>query len=107
MPKIDKEMAQFEKDLLQSIGEMKRGEHAAVHTPAQIEARKRGRPAGSVKADAKVSTTIRLDAVVLEALKAAGPGWQTRANDALRDVFVAKATPGTRPRRSHRAPERS
>uniref|UniRef100_C5D0R5 Uncharacterized protein n=1 Tax=Variovorax paradoxus (strain S110) TaxID=543728 RepID=C5D0R5_VARPS len=102
MPKIDKEMAQFEKDLLQSMGEMKRGEHAAVHTPAQIEARKRGRPAGSVKADAKVSTAIRL-----EALKAAGPGWQTRANDALRDVFVAKATPGTRPRRSHRAPERS
>ncbi|WP_268810463.1 BrnA antitoxin family protein [Variovorax sp. Root411] len=42
-----------------------------------------------------------MDAVVLEALKAAGPGWQTRANDALREVFVAKATPGTRSKRSH------
>jgi uncharacterized protein (DUF4415 family) len=100
MPKIDKEMAQFEKDLLQSIEEMKRGEHAAVHTPAQIEARKRGRPAGSTKADAKVSTTIRLDAVVLEALKAAGPGWQTRANDALREMFVVKAAPRARSRRT-------
>jgi len=89
MPKTkDAEMAQFEKDLLQSIGEMKRGDHAAVHTPEQMAARKRGRPAGSVKADTKVSTTIRLDAVVLEALKASGPGWQTRANDALRE-FVA------------------
>ncbi|MDP9896329.1 putative addiction module CopG family antidote [Variovorax boronicumulans] len=27
----DKEMVQFEKDLLQSVGEMKRGEHVAVH----------------------------------------------------------------------------
>lgn len=93
MPKIDKEKEQFEKDLLQSIGEMKRGEYAAVHTPEQIAARKPGRPAGSTKADAKVSTTIRLDAAVLEALKASGPGWQTRANDALRDVFVSAAAP--------------
>ena len=41
----DPEMKQFEKDLLQSIGEMKRGELAAVHTPEQIMARRtRGRP---------------------------------------------------------------
>lgn len=85
MPKTkDPDVMQFERDLLKSIEEMKGGEHAAVHTPAQIAARKRGRPAGSVKADAKVSTTIRFDADVLEALKASGPGWQTRANDALR-----------------------
>ncbi|WP_440534638.1 BrnA antitoxin family protein [Variovorax sp. YR566] len=96
----DPEIAEFKAALLSSIGEAKRDEHAAVHTPAQIEARKRGRPAGSTRADAKVSTTIRLDAAVLEALKAAGPGWQTRAKDALREVFVAKATPGARPRRS-------
>ena len=32
----------------------------------------------------KVSTTIRLDADLLERLKADGPGWQTRANDMLR-----------------------
>jgi hypothetical protein len=57
--KVDPEMQQFVKDLRQSIGEMKRGEFAGVHTPAQIAARKRGRPLGSVKADAKVTTTIR------------------------------------------------
>lgn len=33
---------------------------------------------------------VRLDADVLEALRATGEGWQARANDALRD-FVSKA----------------
>ncbi|MDQ0570017.1 uncharacterized protein (DUF4415 family) [Variovorax paradoxus] len=89
MPKIDKEMVQFEKDLLQSIGEMKRGEHAAVHTPEQIGARKRGRPAGTVKETPTVSTTIRFDADVLEALKSGGRGWQTRVNDVIRSVFIS------------------
>ncbi len=32
----------------------------------------------------KVSTTIRFDAELLAAIKATGPGWQTRVNDALR-----------------------
>lgn len=85
MPKIkDPEVAEFEAALLRSVGQAVRGEYAAVHTPEQIVARKRGRPAGTVKADAKVSTTIRFDLDVLEALKATGQGWQTRANDLLR-----------------------
>lgn len=33
----------------------------------------------------KLSTTIRLDADVLNAFKATGPGWQTRMNAALKD----------------------
>jgi uncharacterized protein (DUF4415 family) len=41
----------------------------------------RGRPAGSDKE----STTIRFDRDVLAAFRAAGPGWQTRMNAALRD----------------------
>lgn len=42
---------------------------------------RRGRP----KAERpKVSTTIRLDPDVLDAFKAAGPGWQGRINAALR-----------------------
>lgn len=41
----------------------------------------RGRPPAAVT---KVSTTIRLDPDVIEAFKAAGPGWQGRINDALR-----------------------
>lgn len=50
---------------------------------AGIEAyrRQRGRPAGSDKE----STTIRFDRDVLAAFRAAGPGWQTRMNAALRE----------------------
>ncbi|MHB1359369.1 MAG: BrnA antitoxin family protein [Rhodocyclaceae bacterium] len=50
---------------------------------AGVEAyrRQRGRPAGSDKE----STTIRFDRDVLAAFRAAGPGWQTRMNAALRD----------------------
>ena len=51
---IDDELTEFERGLLESIGQAKRGEFAAVHTPKQIMAR-RGRPVGSVKADAKVA----------------------------------------------------
>ena len=47
--------------------------------------RRGGRPPVSVH---KVSTTIRFDADVLAAMKATGPGWQTRVNDALRALFV-------------------
>lgn len=50
---------------------------------AGIEAyrKQRGRPTGSDKE----STTIRFDRDVLAAFRAAGPGWQTRMNAALRD----------------------
>lgn len=41
----------------------------------------RGRPKAAVT---KVSTTIRLDPDVLKTFKSAGPGWQSRINDALR-----------------------
>lgn len=70
--------------LRDALAEAKAGKFGAPHTPEVITARKRGRPAGSVKQDAKVSTTIRLDADVLEAFKAQGAGWQTRINDVLR-----------------------
>jgi uncharacterized protein (DUF4415 family) len=46
--------------------------------------RKRGRPTGSTKPDAKQQIALRIDADVLAAYKAGGPGWQTRMNDALR-----------------------
>jgi uncharacterized protein (DUF4415 family) len=50
---------------------------------AGIEAyrKQRGRPTGSDKE----STTIRFDRDILAAFRAAGPGWQTRMNAALRD----------------------
>jgi uncharacterized protein (DUF4415 family) len=48
-------------------------ERTAVFTP--------GRPKS---ANPKVSQTMRLDPDVLAWFKSAGPGWQTRMNDALR-----------------------
>lgn len=50
---------------------------------AGIEAyrKQRGRPVGSDKE----STTIRFDRDVVATFRAAGPGWQTRMNAALRD----------------------
>ena len=82
--KIDPEVAEFEAALLRSVDQALAGEIGAVHTPEQIAKRKAGRPLGSVKADAKVSTTLRLDPEVLDAMKATGAGWQTRINDLLR-----------------------
>lgn len=81
------EMSPFERDLLASVQQALRGE-GRVTTPAQIEARvaaRRGRPVGSTKAAPKVQTAIRFDPDVLAAFRAAGPGWQTRMNDALRE----------------------
>ena len=72
--------------LRESLAEVKAGVFGAVHTPEQIAARKRGRPVGTVKADAKVSTTLRVDADVLSAIKASGTGWQTRVNAVLREA---------------------
>lgn len=40
---------------------------------------------GPQKKPTKVPTTVRLDADVLDALRATGKGWQTRMNDALRE----------------------
>jgi uncharacterized protein (DUF4415 family) len=55
---------------------------AAFDTAVQVDqARRSGRPRAIRP---KVSTTIRFDAELLAAIKATGPGWQTRVNDALR-----------------------
>lgn len=43
--------------------------------------RRRGRPKSEAR---KVQVNLRIDPDVLEAYKAAGPGWQTRMNAALR-----------------------
>ena len=43
-------------------------------------------PRGRPKAEkVKTSVTIRLDADIVEKYKAAGPGWQTRMNEDLRE----------------------
>ncbi|HEX4157202.1 MAG TPA: BrnA antitoxin family protein [Rhizomicrobium sp.] len=40
----------------------------------------------------KQHVTLRLDAAVVEAFKAQGPGWQSRINDALARVIAHKRT---------------
>ena len=70
--------------LRESLAQAKAGEFAQVHTPEQMVARRRGRPAGSKQAVTKEAVKIRLDADVLTALRASGDGWQTRINDTLR-----------------------
>ncbi|AXV14706.1 hypothetical protein CYG48_02675 [Neorhizobium sp. SOG26] len=47
----------------------------------------RGRPKSEAP---KISTTIRLDADILERFRADGPGWQSRINDALRDWLARR-----------------
>ena len=51
--------------------------------PATLQVKLRGR--GPQKAPPKVSTTIRLSPDVLQAFRAAGDGWQTRIDAALKD----------------------
>lgn len=47
-----------------------------------IVKRRAGRPAGS---STKEQVSLRIDRDVLAAFRAAGPGWQTRLNAALKD----------------------
>jgi len=51
--------------------------------------RKRGRPAGSAT---KEQVAIRFDHEILAAFRAAGPGWQTRMNDALKEWLRTHST---------------
>ncbi len=81
---VDPEMAEFEAALLRSLDQAASGE-GRVTTPVQIAARRVGRPVGTLKAVPKVSTTIRLSADVVQAFRAAGDGWQTRIDAALKD----------------------
>lgn len=46
--------------------------------------RARGRPPGQTKA----AVSLRLDKDVVDALRATGPGWQSRANELLRKAVL-------------------
>ena len=76
------DLTDFERGLLESIRQMKRGEFAEVHTPGIIMAR-RGRPVGSVQESTKRPTTLRIDEAALARWRASGKGWQTRAAELL------------------------
>lgn len=55
---------------------------AEMQAGVETYRKQRGRPAGSGN---KEQVAIRFDNDVLAAFRAAGPGWQTRMNAALRD----------------------
>jgi uncharacterized protein (DUF4415 family) len=57
-------------------------EALAVKTELALQRKQRGRPVGSGN---KEQVAIRFDNEVLSAFRSAGPGWQTRMNDALKD----------------------
>jgi uncharacterized protein (DUF4415 family) len=51
---------------------------------------RRGRPKVAAP---KQQVTLRLDAAVVEGLRATGPGWQTRANEALKTFLEQTRVP--------------
>jgi uncharacterized protein (DUF4415 family) len=64
-----------------------RGDDIPAHILAAFP-KTRGRPAGSVKADAKQAVSIRLDPEVLAHFRATGRGWQSRINEVLRKAIA-------------------
>ena len=58
--------------------------------------RSRGRP---LKEKKKVPVTLRLDPDVVKALRASGPGWQTRTNALLAKLTKKSAAKRTQARR--------
>lgn len=71
--------------------DMARFRPASQALPLDLQETLGVRRRGPQKAPTKVSTTIRLDADLLEALKATGEGWQTRVNALVRRELMGKA----------------
>jgi len=61
-----------------------RGDDIPAHIRAAFPKSKGGRPKGSNKEQ----VALRLDKDVIAKLRATGPGWQTRINEALRHAKV-------------------
>ncbi len=61
--------------------------HRAIDVmPTEVLAGLAPRRRGPAARPAKAQVTFRLDRDVVQALRASGPGWQTRANEALRKM---------------------
>ena len=72
-----------------SSEELARFRPAAEAVPHVVERYRRTR--GKQKAPLKEQITIRLDADIAAHFRGMGKGWQTRLNDALREVVDVKA----------------
>ncbi len=77
-------LSKFERELLDAVLEMKGGHAVRAGKPTTQGAR-RGRPPQSTT---KLAVKLRLDRDLVEVLRETGPGWQTRANAALRREFM-------------------
>ncbi len=69
----------------EDFAKAKRGDDIPAHIREAFAGAKakRGRPAGSIRSE-KQLVSVRLDRDALERLKAQGPGWQSRINEAVR-----------------------
>ena len=67
-----------------SAADLRRFKPAHEVLPASLQKTLGMKQRGPQKTPTKQMTTIRLDAEVLHAFKAQGPGWQTRINEALK-----------------------
>jgi uncharacterized protein (DUF4415 family) len=59
--------------------------------PEQMQALLKTRKRGPQKAPTKELVSLRLSPDVLVALRATGPRWQTRVDEALRETFLKSA----------------
>lgn len=66
--------------------EFSRMDRAVSSMPDLVQKARRIR--GPQKTPVKIPVSMRLDSDLVEALKAGGPGWQSRANDALRRALA-------------------
>ena len=63
-------------------------ERADVYVGQTLVRRGRGRPPST---SAKRLVTVRLDPDLLDRMRATGPGWQTRLNEAVREWLIKKS----------------
>lgn len=84
-------LTQEEKEILQGLQEILKGESEAI-SPEVLVARRRGRPPLPA---VKVGVKIRLDSDLLGVLRRSGAGWQTRINETLRREFMTPRAAST------------
>ena len=85
-PITDEEEAEIQREIASNPDTFEATDEMLAHpmTFAEVMRRGRGRPPAE---SPKQQVSVRLDADVLSTLKAGGPGWQGRMNNALRKAL--------------------
>ena len=87
----DEEEAMIQRGIAADAPEVTDAQLASMRPAAEVVphiVRRRG----SQKAPTKIPVSLRLDADVVDALRATGEGWQTRANALLRTALDLQAS---------------